>query len=266
MQLWSLQLYLNVLIISKWTHIPDTKLKTKSIQIDQEVNFRKRPHTTRMILHDLAQVFYYCRGCSSGMWPFWVAFVPAPCRRAWTSARPQSAVPCGGPDVSGGIIHTHTLIKVPIWPHVHTLSLENTQSMLAWTHQRLTLYSRRLFLFLWCSLLLFLLWHYPTSVANWHLIHTHTHALTMERQWATVQDIIEVWHRRKPTETGSATEIPNKKDPFISQLLWVHTDKVKGSLTALGPLSLPSYRSAEGWYYSSPKWNKTQRNISSALF
>ena len=32
----------------------------------------------------------------------------------------QSAVPCGAPDVIGGIIHTHTLMKVSIWPLTRT--------------------------------------------------------------------------------------------------------------------------------------------------
>lgn len=39
---------------------------------------------------------------------------------------PQSAVPCGAPDVAGRIIHTHALMKVSIWPpHIHTLSQRN---------------------------------------------------------------------------------------------------------------------------------------------
>lgn len=49
--------------------------------------------------------------------------VPSP--RAHLPLLPQSAVPCGAPDVAGRIIHTHTLMKVSIWPHTLTLSPRN---------------------------------------------------------------------------------------------------------------------------------------------
>lgn len=38
---------------------------------------------------------------------------------------PQFAVPCGAPDVACRIIHTHALMKVSIWPRMHTLSPQN---------------------------------------------------------------------------------------------------------------------------------------------
>lgn len=38
---------------------------------------------------------------------------------------PQFAVPCGAPDVACRIIHTHALMKVSIWPHMHILSPQN---------------------------------------------------------------------------------------------------------------------------------------------
>lgn len=38
---------------------------------------------------------------------------------------PQFAVPCGAPDVACRIIHNHALMKVSIWPHMHTLSPQN---------------------------------------------------------------------------------------------------------------------------------------------
>ncbi len=53
--------------------------------------------------------------------------VPSP--RAHLPLLLQSAVPCGAPDVAGRIIHTHTLMKVSIWPHTHTLSPRNHTGM-----------------------------------------------------------------------------------------------------------------------------------------
>lgn len=38
---------------------------------------------------------------------------------------PQFAVPCGAPDVACRIIHAHALMKVSIWPPMHTLSPQN---------------------------------------------------------------------------------------------------------------------------------------------
>lgn len=45
---------------------------------------------------------------------------------------PQFAVPCGAPDVACRIIHTHALMKVSIWPHMHTLSPHNHICMWKW--------------------------------------------------------------------------------------------------------------------------------------
>lgn len=56
--------------------------------------------------------------------------VPSP--RAHLLLLLQSAVPCGAPDVAGRIIHTHTLMKVSIWPHMHTLSPGTIQAQGHW--------------------------------------------------------------------------------------------------------------------------------------
>lgn len=53
--------------------------------------------------------------------------VPSP--RAHLPLLLQSAVPCGAPDVACRIIHTHALMKVSIWPHMHTLSPQNHTGM-----------------------------------------------------------------------------------------------------------------------------------------
>lgn len=53
--------------------------------------------------------------------------VPSP--RAHLPLLLQSAVPCGAPDVVCRIIHTHALMKVSIWPHMHTLSPQNHTGM-----------------------------------------------------------------------------------------------------------------------------------------
>lgn len=55
--------------------------------------------------------------------------VPSPC--AHLPLLPQSAVPCGAPDVARRIIHTHTLMKVSIWPRTRILSPGTIQ---AWGH------------------------------------------------------------------------------------------------------------------------------------
>lgn len=62
----------------------------------------------------------------------------------------QSAVPCGAPDVAGRIIHTHTLMKVSIWPLTHTLSPGTIQ---AWGH--------------WEASAGLLLWHLPDTAVRY---------------------------------------------------------------------------------------------------
>lgn len=56
--------------------------------------------------------------------------VPSPC--AHLPLLPQSAVPCGAPDVARRIIHTHTLMKVSIWPRTQVLSPGTIQAWGQW--------------------------------------------------------------------------------------------------------------------------------------
>ena len=103
----------------------------------------------------------------------------APSPRAHLPLLPQSAVPCGAPDVAGRIIHTHTLMKVSIWPLTHTLSPGTIQ---AWGHWE-------------ASASLLLLWHLPDTAVRYCCTSS---LLSIERsklKWCTAENHLAVTER-----------------------------------------------------------------------
>ncbi|KAL7396215.1 hypothetical protein ABVT39_002241 [Epinephelus coioides] len=103
--------------------------------------------------------------------------VPSP--RAHLPLLPQSAVPCGAPDVAGRIIHTHTLMKVSIWPHAHTLSPGTIQ---AWGH--------------WEASAVLLLWHLPDTAARYTaVLPLFCLKKRPEPRWCTAESHLAVTER-----------------------------------------------------------------------